>query len=490
MSKSNQPRRFASAITTGLPPPSVKRQSQLHEDYSTTSTCSVASRHGSSFSAKVSEQLDATSMRSSNSSYASNINHYVSSVLEGSSRLSSCVAYDEDSISRFSAYVTDQVDNTSVSLGCLDSISSLSSRVTSELGSTQYSCSTTGAGRSICWLPGIQSDSGGGNKQSMSVMRHASKEYMKWRRMDNYTGPRVRNEVDNASITSGSPASNFDVSSLIGRDSRLSTFESQDVPSSFSSHVTSQLGSTHSPPTLFVHTLSLLPGIQSRSGRAIRDRDNPSKEPPAISFDWKILRETMSVRPNGHQRWSVAFWFWSANPVWNAADAACLYFLVVYGTQHHFYWNHPAVVGTSSTSTCAAISDSLCLLRHGSQVIHKQHSHRFSKTQKLNDEPYSPKLVTIGTHSQRYQNPPSRHGRAQMALHALPSSPNPKTQSSTLDKCGTVILGLDDAVRASYGGHIRYEPHELAKIMLLDGCFLLELLLRLSPASTDDSLSK
>ncbi|KAI4353282.1 hypothetical protein L6164_002244 [Bauhinia variegata] len=48
-----------------------------------------------------------------------------------------------------------------------------------------------------------------------------------------------------------------------------------------------------------------------------------------------------------------------------------------------------------------------------------------------------------------------------------------------LKNCGSAILALDNVVRAIYGGNIELEPHELAKIMLLDGCFLLELLLRL-----------
>lgn len=103
-----------------------------------------------------------------------------------------------------------------------------------------------------------------------------------------------------------------------------------------------------------------------------------------------------------------------------------------------------------------------------------------SKLKKPNDEAYSPMLVTIGpihratkTHLLAMEEHKWRY-----MLALLHRTQNPV---STLDKCGTVILGLDDAVRASYGGHIKYEPHELAKIMLLDGCFLLELLLRFSP---------
>ncbi|XP_061347723.1 UPF0481 protein At3g47200-like [Gastrolobium bilobum] len=103
-----------------------------------------------------------------------------------------------------------------------------------------------------------------------------------------------------------------------------------------------------------------------------------------------------------------------------------------------------------------------------------------SKLRKPNEEAYSPKLVTIGPihrgTSSHLLAMEEHKWRYMLAL--LHRTQNPV---STLDECGTVILGLDDAVRASYGGNIKYEPHELAKIMLLDGSFLLELLLRCGP---------
>ncbi|KAK7256880.1 hypothetical protein RIF29_30433 [Crotalaria pallida] len=103
-----------------------------------------------------------------------------------------------------------------------------------------------------------------------------------------------------------------------------------------------------------------------------------------------------------------------------------------------------------------------------------------SKLRRHNEEAYSPKLVTIGPihrgTSSHLLAMEEHKWRYMLAL--LHRTQNP---ISTLDECGTIILGLDDAVRASYGGNIKYDPHELAKIMLLDGCFLLELLLRCSP---------
>ena len=44
---------------------------------------------------------------------------------------------------------------------------------------------------------------------------------------------------------------------------------------------------------------------------------------------------------------------------------------------------------------------------------------------------------------------------------------------------GTDILNLDEVIRPCYGVDMELDRHELAKIMTVDGCFLLELLLRL-----------
>ncbi|XP_024625997.1 uncharacterized protein [Medicago truncatula] len=55
-----------------------------------------------------------------------------------------------------------------------------------------------------------------------------------------------------------------------------------------------------------------------------------------------------------------------------------------------------------------------------------------------------------------------------------------------LVQCGEDILKLDKVVRASYGGNIELEPYEIAKIMILDGCFLLEFLLNLGDYMTMD----
>ncbi|RDY08711.1 UPF0481 protein, partial [Mucuna pruriens] len=112
-----------------------------------------------------------------------------------------------------------------------------------------------------------------------------------------------------------------------------------------------------------------------------------------------------------------------------------------------------------------------------------------SKLRKSNEEAYSPKFVSIGPlhrgTSSHLLAMEEHKWRYMLAL--LHRTQNPV---STLDECGTVILGLDDAVRASYGGNIKYDPQELAKIMLLDGSFLLELLLRCAPPNMVPQIPK
>ncbi|TKY50373.1 UPF0481 protein [Spatholobus suberectus] len=66
-----------------------------------------------------------------------------------------------------------------------------------------------------------------------------------------------------------------------------------------------------------------------------------------------------------------------------------------------------------------------------------------------------------------------------------------ENQNKLLGECCIEILELDKIISASYGGNIESEPHELAKMMIVDGCFLLELLIRLGRymESQDDDTS-
>lgn len=60
----------------------------------------------------------------------------------------------------------------------------------------------------------------------------------------------------------------------------------------------------------------------------------------------------------------------------------------------------------------------------------------------------------------------------------------PKPDES-LRKCSESIFRLDELVRTSYVDDINLNSYDLAKIMLLDGCFLLELLI-----SNDEDLDR
>jgi hypothetical protein len=103
---------------------------------------------------------------------------------------------------------------------------------------------------------------------------------------------------------------------------------------------------------------------------------------------------------------------------------------------------------------------------------------------KSNEDAYKPKLISIG--------PLHRGSTRQMLLmeetkwrymHDFLSRNVSRRKAQIaeqrLEDCGKEILKLDKIVRSSYGGDIQSEPQDLAKIMMVDGCFLLDLLLKL-----------
>nr|KYP36239.1 UPF0481 protein At3g47200 family [Cajanus cajan] len=103
------------------------------------------------------------------------------------------------------------------------------------------------------------------------------------------------------------------------------------------------------------------------------------------------------------------------------------------------------------------------------------------KIRKPNNGAYEPKVVSIGPYHRESE------GENDLVLMEQPKwkQENENAEESqqgpnVLKICGTTILDLDNIVRASYGGNIQTEQHELAKIILLDGLFLLEFLIRLS----------
>ncbi|KAJ4826993.1 hypothetical protein Tsubulata_031501 [Turnera subulata] len=96
-------------------------------------------------------------------------------------------------------------------------------------------------------------------------------------------------------------------------------------------------------------------------------------------------------------------------------------------------------------------------------------------------EAYTPQIISIG---------PLHHGEKNLQsmefhkLHYMFSllRRNPNA-FDTLDACGTAIEGLDRQVRACYSESIKFTRHDLARILLVDACFVLELFLRFSQAN-------
>ncbi|XP_027337928.1 UPF0481 protein At3g47200-like [Abrus precatorius] len=106
------------------------------------------------------------------------------------------------------------------------------------------------------------------------------------------------------------------------------------------------------------------------------------------------------------------------------------------------------------------------------------------KIRKPNADAYMPRVVSIGplhrgTKNDLLMMEPHKWSYTVNLLNQtqIPENTVVSAGPSTLENCGTDLLQLDNIVRASYGGNIHSEPHELAKVML-DGCFLLEFLQR------------
>ncbi|XP_027337234.1 UPF0481 protein At3g47200-like [Abrus precatorius] len=100
------------------------------------------------------------------------------------------------------------------------------------------------------------------------------------------------------------------------------------------------------------------------------------------------------------------------------------------------------------------------------------------------EDAFKPKVVSIGPlhrgttrHIQLTEETKWRYMRE--FLDRKGNQEQNRRSELRLKDCGTEILNLCKIINASYGGNIESEPHELAKIMIVDGCFLLEFLHRL-----------
>ncbi|PRQ42906.1 hypothetical protein RchiOBHm_Chr3g0462721 [Rosa chinensis] len=100
------------------------------------------------------------------------------------------------------------------------------------------------------------------------------------------------------------------------------------------------------------------------------------------------------------------------------------------------------------------------------------------KLRELKEDAYNPRVVSIGPfHSCKdYLAPMSRHKYYYMSLLI-----HSKDAENCLDECICAITDFDVVIRQCYVEDISVSNDELRLMMLVDGCFILELLLRLAP---------
>ncbi|KAF5940946.1 hypothetical protein HYC85_022113 [Camellia sinensis] len=104
-----------------------------------------------------------------------------------------------------------------------------------------------------------------------------------------------------------------------------------------------------------------------------------------------------------------------------------------------------------------------------------------NKLLKLKEDAYTPSIVSIGPfhHKNKAMQAFEEHKRRYMLLLFMRISQAEKCRS-TLEECAAAILELEEEARRSYSEKIDLDEYELAEILLVDGCFLLELFLRYS----------
>ncbi|ONI03664.1 hypothetical protein PRUPE_6G273400 [Prunus persica] len=108
------------------------------------------------------------------------------------------------------------------------------------------------------------------------------------------------------------------------------------------------------------------------------------------------------------------------------------------------------------------------------------------KLRKVKEDAYLPGVVSIGPLHQDKQNlaPMVQYKWSYLVsfLDQQPKDAEPKHSrkcaTKCLKECIDAIHGLDEVIRQCYTEKNNYTEYELAEIMLLDGCFILELFLR------------
>lgn len=96
-----------------------------------------------------------------------------------------------------------------------------------------------------------------------------------------------------------------------------------------------------------------------------------------------------------------------------------------------------------------------------------------------NEDAYTPRVVSMGPRHKgsREDLLLMEEVKLRSMLSLLHRAGGQGEARNYLKECSRAIWKLDKQIRASYVADIKLEKHELANVMLLDGCFLLELLI-------------
>ena len=101
-----------------------------------------------------------------------------------------------------------------------------------------------------------------------------------------------------------------------------------------------------------------------------------------------------------------------------------------------------------------------------------------NKLRHVNEEAYSPRIVSIGPfHQGKRDLLAMEEHKWRYMLSLVHRTPNPE---KSLDECGKSIIELEEKARGCYAENIKFNKKELAEMLLVDGCFILELFLRRS----------
>ncbi|KAI7998872.1 UPF0481 protein [Camellia lanceoleosa] len=102
-----------------------------------------------------------------------------------------------------------------------------------------------------------------------------------------------------------------------------------------------------------------------------------------------------------------------------------------------------------------------------------------NKLVKIKEDAYTPNIVSIGPfhHHNKELLAFEEHKRRYM-VHLLARTL--EAEEANRDECANAILGLVEEARRCYSEYIDLDKHKLAMILLVDGCFILELFLRYS----------